>query len=37
MTIENIVQIAYEINAAFCRSIGDESQPIYKIHSISHT
>jgi len=27
MTVENIAQVAHEINRAFCASIGDLSQP----------
>jgi len=27
MTIENIAQIAHELNKAYCESIGDNSQP----------
>lgn len=27
MTVENIAQVAHEINKAFCSSIGDNSQP----------
>lgn len=30
MTIEQIAQVAHEMNAAFCRSIGDESQPFWE-------
>lgn len=30
MTVEKIAQIAHEINAAFCRSIGDNSQPSWQ-------
>jgi len=27
MTIEQIAQVAHEINKAFCQSVGDDSQP----------
>lgn len=30
MSIENIAQVAHEINKAFCESIGDNSQPTWK-------
>lgn len=30
MTVEKIAQVAHEINAAFCRSIGDNSQPSWQ-------
>ena len=29
MSIENIAQVAHEINKAFCESIGDNSQPTW--------
>lgn len=30
MTVEKIAQIAHEINAAYCRSIGDDTQPTWE-------
>ncbi len=27
MTVEQIAQVAHEVNAAYCRTIGDDSQP----------
>ncbi len=30
MTIEQIAQVAHEINRAFCQSIGDGSQPFWE-------
>jgi hypothetical protein len=30
MTVEKIAQIAHEINAAYCRSIGDNTQPTWE-------
>lgn len=30
MTIENIAQVAHEINKAYCESIGDFSQPMWQ-------
>lgn len=30
MTLENVAQIAHEINKAYCHSIGDNSQPSWE-------
>lgn len=30
MTIENVAQIAHELNKAYCESIGDNSQPTWE-------
>lgn len=30
MTVENVAQVAHEINKAFCASIGDDSQPSWE-------
>lgn len=30
MTIENIAQVAHELNKAYCESIGDNSQPSWE-------
>lgn len=30
MNIENVAQVAHEVNRAYCQSIGDSSQPEWK-------
>ena len=30
MTIEQVAQVAHEINRAYCQAIGDNSQPIWE-------
>jgi len=30
MTLENVAQVAHEINKAYCHSIGDNSQPSWE-------
>lgn len=31
MTVEQIAQVAHEINAAFCRSVGDDSHTSWEV------
>lgn len=30
MTVEEVAQVAHEINRAYCHSIGDHSQPVWQ-------
>lgn len=31
MTIEQIAQVCHEVNRAYCRSLGDDSQPFWDV------